>query len=105
MTKIQPVIILKRTSLKEILRKEKIIKNMLQDKQTDVPKFSVTIIKPKQNDEFDSFIKSTAKDIIKKIPNYKLNVITKDEITSMIPQRSLLSENSIWAPWSKMLKK
>ncbi len=103
MAKIQPAT---RKSLSQILKK----KNILRNKQKPAP--AVTEVKPQQTiaapkiqqETSDSFFRETARDMVKKMPRYELKIIDANDIHSTTPIASMSSENSIWAPWSKMFK-
>lgn len=54
--------------------------------------------------EFDKFVRNTARKILNSSSKYNLRVFEADaQVTSFLP--TFLSEMSLWAPWSKMLKK
>lgn len=105
MAKIPPV---NRKSLNQILKNKK---NLLKTKTKAAQR--ATAIKPEQqmaatpaikNETGDAFIRETARNMLKEMPKYELKIITQNEISSYTPMESMASENSIWAPWSKMFK-
>lgn len=52
--------------------------------------------------EFDTFVRNTARDMLKSSRRYELQVFdVKDTVVS--PQIS--SDRSVWAPWSKLFNK
>ncbi len=104
MAKIPPI---QRKTLNQILKK----KNLLKNKTKTAP--VAPAIKPNpqpvavpaiKNDTGDAFIRETARNMLKEMPKYELKIITQNEISSHTPMESMASENSIWAPWSKMFK-
>lgn len=104
MVKISPV---KRTTLNQILKK----KNLLKNQGKTAPTVAInkqgqqTIESPVVKTETDdAYVRELAKNILKDMPKYELNVITKSENYPYTPLESMASENSIWAPWSKMFK-
>ena len=52
--------------------------------------------------EFDTFVRNTARDMLKGSPRYELKVFDVKD-TSVIPNIS--SDRSVWAPWSKLFNK
>lgn len=52
--------------------------------------------------KFDTFVKNTAKDMLKSRSNYDLKIFEANSNLT-IPQN--YSDNSVWAPWSKLFNK
>ncbi len=97
-----------KVSLNQIFKKKKL---ELKKSQTKIqpPKVeqavttSPTATAPKDTDRFDTYLRETARELVKKTPRYELNVYTTSEKPKYLG--SMLSENSIWAPWSKLFKR
>lgn len=73
----------------------KTVQTILKQKRQEQTK----LLKAKEAQEFDTFVRNTAKDMLKNSFNYRLQVFNADT-TSKMP---VISETaSVWAPWSKL---
>lgn len=95
MVKMQPV----KISLGNVLKAKK-----LQQKKFEMnaaQEAAANEVK-KMNEQFDTFVKETARDILNRSSKYELNVNNPDAVALSYTSGS---ENSIWAPWSKFANK
>lgn len=102
MVKIQPV----KKSIAQILKKQ----NFQQKLSKTNPANSLMIknvqepvtVQSLKDDTLDTFVKETARDMLRGMSKYELKVNNPDAISNIY---AYSSENSIWAPWGKLANK
>lgn len=101
MAKVQPI----KKSLAQILKKKNITKskqNVVPAKSLEVKTESIVVKAPTYKDEvLDAFCRQTAKDMLKGFRKVELHVNNSESSKNL---SSMISDNSIWAPWSKLFK-
>lgn len=102
MVKIQPV----KKSIVQILKKQNLQQKLSKTnpaKSLEIKNAQEPIVAQLQkNDTFDTFVKETARDMLRGMSKYELKVNNPDTISNSY---AYSSENSIWAPWSKLVNK
>ena len=90
----------------EVIKLKKLQQKQLQQKQLE----KVKVAEPQpteasvQDTRFDTFVRKTAKDIMKDFPRYDLKTNKTNSGDMAFWSFSLSNLDSVWAPWSKFIK-